>query len=145
MKENLKTIITSKDKSVEILRGTPTVVIGERINPTGRKAVLAALQAGDFEIVKSDALRQVEAGAKILDVNAGVPGADEPKHDRHRVSDLAAIEAMISAEDDRPFCHFHAASLPHSPLLNSSSVVTWRYCRSSLPRSDSPTIGVDST
>jgi uncharacterized sulfatase len=49
-----------------------------------------------------------------------VPGADEPKHDRHRISDLAAIEAMVAAEDDRPFCHFHAASLPHSPLLNKS-------------------------
>ena len=49
-----------------------------------------------------------------------VTGADEPRHDRHRVSDLAAIEAMVSSDDDRPFCHFHAASLPHNPELNES-------------------------
>ena len=77
MTENLKTIISSNTKSVEILRGNPTVIIGERINPTGRKKVLAALQEGDFEIVRKDAVDQVAAGAHILDVNAGVPGADE--------------------------------------------------------------------
>ncbi len=52
-------------------------MIGERINPTGRKQVLKALQENDFASVRSDALSQVEAGAKVLDVNAGVPGADE--------------------------------------------------------------------
>ena len=78
MPENLKTIVSSKTKTVEINREGPTVIIGERINPTGRKRVLAALQEGDFEIVRQDALSQVAAGAAILDVNAGVPGADEP-------------------------------------------------------------------
>ena len=53
-------------------------MIGERINPTGRKTVLAALEAGDFDIVRTDAISQVQAGAEVLDVNAGVPGADEP-------------------------------------------------------------------
>jgi 5-methyltetrahydrofolate--homocysteine methyltransferase len=56
----------------------PTAIIGERINPTGRKAVLEALQAGNFDIVRKDALDQVAAGAAALDINAGVPGADEP-------------------------------------------------------------------
>lgn len=73
------TTLTSNSQTVSISRNHPTVIIGERINPTGRKAVLAALQAGDFDIIKKDALAQVEAGAAILDVNAGVPGADEPK------------------------------------------------------------------
>ncbi|MFL7814135.1 MAG: dihydropteroate synthase [Anaerolineales bacterium] len=77
MSENLTTIISSKDKSVEINRSNPTVIIGERINPTGRKALLAELKEGKFDIVKRDAVAQVEAGAKIIDVNAGVPGADE--------------------------------------------------------------------
>lgn len=79
MAENLKTIVASKTKSVEILRGNPTVIIGERINPTGRKKVLAALQNGNFDIIRQDAVSQVAAGAHILDVNAGVPGADEPE------------------------------------------------------------------
>ncbi len=78
MSENLTTVVSSKTQTVEINRGNPTVIIGERINPTGRKLMLKALQAGDFDIVRRDAVNQVEAGAKILDVNAGVPGADEP-------------------------------------------------------------------
>ncbi|MCB9420484.1 MAG: dihydropteroate synthase [Ardenticatenaceae bacterium] len=78
MTNNLTTIVASKSKTVKISRDLPTVIIGERINPTGRKAVLAALKEGDFDIVRQDAISQVEAGAAILDVNAGVPGADEP-------------------------------------------------------------------
>jgi 5-methyltetrahydrofolate--homocysteine methyltransferase len=78
MAENLTTIVSSKTQTVEINRGNFTAIIGERINPTGRKLMLKALQAGDFDIVRRDAKSQVAAGAKILDVNAGVPGADEP-------------------------------------------------------------------
>jgi 5-methyltetrahydrofolate--homocysteine methyltransferase len=78
MTDNLITSIASKTTSVDICRENPTVIIGERINPTGRKKVLAALEAGDFGIVRTDAITQVQAGAKALDVNAGVPGADEP-------------------------------------------------------------------
>jgi 5-methyltetrahydrofolate--homocysteine methyltransferase len=63
---------------VLISRDRPCVIIGERINPTGRKKLAAALQEGNFDIVRRDAVAQVEAGAKILDVNVGVPGADEP-------------------------------------------------------------------
>jgi 5-methyltetrahydrofolate--homocysteine methyltransferase len=79
MPENLTTIVSSATQTVEISRDQPTAIIGERINPTGRKQVLAALQAGNFEQIRQDALAQVAAGAAILDVNAGVPGADEPK------------------------------------------------------------------
>lgn len=78
MTTDLTTVVSSATQTVEISRANPTAIIGERINPTGRKKVLAALQAGDFETVRQDALKQVEAGATILDVNAGVPGADEP-------------------------------------------------------------------
>lgn len=78
MTENLTTLVSSKTIKVEINRANPTVIIGERINPTGRKLMLKALQEGNFEVVRRDAKSQVEAGAKILDVNAGVPGADEP-------------------------------------------------------------------
>lgn len=78
MAESLTTIVSSKTQTVEISRQRPTVVIGERINPTGRKKVLAALQEGNFDMVRQDAEQQVAAGAAILDVNAGVPSADEP-------------------------------------------------------------------
>jgi len=78
MAENLTTVVSSKTQTVEINRAKPTVIIGERINPTGRKQVLKALQEGNFDIVREDAASQVAAGAAVLDVNAGVPGADEP-------------------------------------------------------------------
>lgn len=79
MSKNLITTVKSKSETVEIHRGTATVIIGERINPTGRKKVLAALKEGNFDQVRQDAIDQVAAGAKVLDVNAGVPGADEPE------------------------------------------------------------------
>ena len=78
MSKNLTTVLKTKTKTVEISRDLPTVIIGERINPTGRKIVMESLQAGNFEIVRKDALNQVAAGAGVLDINAGVPGADEP-------------------------------------------------------------------
>ena len=57
----------------------PYAIIGERINPTGRKSLGPEFVAGDFSRARSDALAQVAAGAKVLDVNAGIPGCDEPK------------------------------------------------------------------
>ena len=77
MSGNLTTTLSFKNNKVFISRDNPTVMIGERINPTGRKAVLQALQENNFDIVRSDAINQVNAGAGVLDVNAGVPGADE--------------------------------------------------------------------
>ncbi|HXW20514.1 MAG TPA: dihydropteroate synthase [Roseiarcus sp.] len=69
----------SSDKSEVVIGfGRPFVMIGERINPTGRKLLAAEMAAGDFSRVVADALAQVEAGAQMLDVNAGVPLADEP-------------------------------------------------------------------
>ena len=74
---NLETTVSSKTSSVTISRDGPLVIIGERINPTGRRKLMAALQEGNLEVVRKDAAAQVKAGAAILDVNAGVPGADE--------------------------------------------------------------------
>jgi 5-methyltetrahydrofolate--homocysteine methyltransferase len=74
---NLETIVSSPTQTVTISRDGPVVLIGERINPTGRKKLMAALQEGNMDVVRRDAAAQVEAGAAILDVNAGLPGADE--------------------------------------------------------------------
>ncbi len=97
MAENLTTVVSSAKKTVEINRDRPTVIIGERINPTGRKQVLAAFAAGDFEIARTDAIAQVEAGAHMLDVNAGVPGADEPAL-------LTQVLKTVMATTDVPLC-----------------------------------------
>ena len=97
MAEDLTTIVSSKTQTVEIHRDNPTTIIGERINPTGRKRLLRELKAGNLDMVRSDAVAQVEAGAKIIDVNTGVPGADE----------AALIKDMIAAVQevtDMPLC-----------------------------------------
>lgn len=72
------TIISSATKEVVIGFDRPFAVIGERINPTGRKLLAEEMKNGDFSRVEADALAQVAAGATILDVNAGIPLADEP-------------------------------------------------------------------
>jgi 5-methyltetrahydrofolate--homocysteine methyltransferase len=73
-----ETTISSKSKTVIIGPERPFTIIGERINPTGRKLLAQEMAAGNYERVKKDALAQVEAGAHMLDVNAGIPLADEP-------------------------------------------------------------------
>lgn len=73
----METIISSPTKTVIIGPERPFVIIGERINPTGRKLLAKEMAEGNFERVRADAIAQVEAGAHMLDVNAGVPMADE--------------------------------------------------------------------
>lgn len=73
-----ETVVSSASREVRIGFDRPFVVIGERINPTGRKILAEEMKNGDFSRVVSDALAQVEAGAHMLDVNAGIPLADEP-------------------------------------------------------------------
>lgn len=73
------TVVSSHKKTVVIGFDRPFCVIGERINPTGRKKLAAEMAAGDYSTVQADALAQVEAGAHMLDVNAGIPLADEPR------------------------------------------------------------------
>lgn len=97
MVKDLTTIVSSKTQTVEIHRSKSTTIIGERINPTGRKKLLNELKAGNLDMVQSDAKAQVEAGAKIIDVNAGVPGADESAL-------IAEMIAAIQEVTDMPLC-----------------------------------------
>jgi 5-methyltetrahydrofolate--homocysteine methyltransferase len=73
-----RTVISSASREVVIGDDRPFVIIGERINPTGRKLLAEEMRRGDFSRVERDVLSQVEAGAHMLDVNAGIPLADEP-------------------------------------------------------------------
>ena len=74
----MQTVVSSKTKTVIIGPDRPFTIIGERINPTGRKLLARQMAAGNYDRVRSDALAQVQAGAHMLDVNAGIPLADEP-------------------------------------------------------------------
>jgi 5-methyltetrahydrofolate--homocysteine methyltransferase len=121
MAENLTTIVSSATQTVEINRDRPTVIIGERINPTGRKQVLAALKEGNFDMVRKDAVDQVAAGALILDVNAGVPGADEPAlllQVMRTVMDVTDVPLCIDTADpqalEAALSHYEGKALVNS-------------------------------
>jgi len=89
--------VSSATKEVVISDSRPTVLIGERLNPTGKAKLAAALQAGDMQVVQAEALAQVQAGADVLDVNVGVPGVDE-------VSLLPRAVQAVMEVVDVPLC-----------------------------------------
>ena len=86
-----ETLLSSATRDVVIGFDRPFVVIGERINPTGRKALAAEMAAGNFDTVVADAVAQVEAGAQMLDVNAGISLADEPAILAHTIGLVQSI------------------------------------------------------
>lgn len=91
------TVLSSATREVVIGFDRPFVMIGERINPTGRRKLAEEMAAGDFSTVVADALAQVEAGAQMLDVNAGIPLADEP-------AILAQVIELVQSITDVPLC-----------------------------------------
>jgi len=93
----LETVLRSRTREVVISIDRPFVVIGERINPTGRKVLAAEMKEGRMDRVKADAIAQAAAGAHMLDVNAGIPAIDEP------ALLVAAIKA-VSEVSDLPIC-----------------------------------------
>jgi 5-methyltetrahydrofolate--homocysteine methyltransferase len=92
-----ETRLSSATREVVMGFDRPFVLIGERINPTGRKKLAAEMAAGDFSTVLSDAVAQVDAGAHMLDVNAGIPLADEP-------GILAEAVRLVQSVTDVPLC-----------------------------------------
>jgi len=90
-----RTVLASATREVVIGFDQPFVIIGERINPTGRKLLAEEMKNGDFSRVSADAIAQVEAGAHMLDVNAGIPLADEP-------GILAATVSLVQSLTDVP-------------------------------------------
>lgn len=119
----METKLSLKEKTVTISPNHPFVVIGERINPTRRKKLAQSLTEGDFSLVQEEAKMQVQAGAQVLDVNAGVPGADEP------AMLTGAVKAIMEVVDV-PLCFDSAnpkalaAALeiyPGKALLNSTT------------------------
>jgi 5-methyltetrahydrofolate--homocysteine methyltransferase len=92
-----ETVLSSTTREVPIGFDRPFVIIGERINPTGRPTLAEEMRAGNFDTVVADALAQVEAGAHMLDVNAGIPLADEP-------AILARAVELVQSVTDVPLC-----------------------------------------
>jgi 5-methyltetrahydrofolate--homocysteine methyltransferase len=119
--KTMQTLLRSLTSEVKIDTEGPIVMIGEKINPTGRKKLAEALQARNFDYVRELAKQQVAAGADILDINVGVPGLDE-------VELIAEVVKVVAAEVTVPLCidspnpKVMAAGLavaPGKPLVNS--------------------------
>lgn len=115
-----RTVVTSGSRAVEI-PFDDTIIIGERINPTGKKKLRAALESGDVAYVLREAVSQAEAGAHVLDVNVGVPGIDEPAvldatvQAVQSVTDLPLqIDTSDPAALERAMRHYNG-----KPLVNS--------------------------
>ncbi len=123
-----RTVIESKTNTVIMGFDEPFCVIGERINPTGRKKLAAELEAGDFSTVEKDALAQVLAGANILDINAGVVYNSNPNPNETEPPLMTKIIQLVQGLVDVPLCI--DSSVPEAleagliaaegrPLLNS--------------------------
>ena len=93
----MDTVLSSRSREVVISIDRPFVIIGERINPTGRKVLAAEMKAGRMDRVKADAIAQAAAGAHMLDVNAGIPAIDEPAL-------LVATIKAVSEVSNLPIC-----------------------------------------
>jgi 5-methyltetrahydrofolate--homocysteine methyltransferase len=93
----MHTVLSSATKTITIGHDQPFCIIGERINPTGRKKFQEQLRAGDFSALEADVIAQVEGGATMLDVNMGAPLIDEPVA-------LATAVTMIQEMTDLPLC-----------------------------------------
>ena len=121
MSINLTTLLKSKTKTIKISRDLPTAIIGERINPTGRKAVLEALKAGNFDIIRKDAIDQVTAGASALDINAGVPGVDEPALIQQIIRNVTeVVDAPLCIDTADPLALAAALSIYEGKALINS-------------------------
>lgn len=99
-----RTVIESKTKTVTIGFDEPFCVIGERINPTGRKKLAAELEAGDFSTVEKDALEQVACGAMVLDVNAGVVYNSNPDPNQTEPPLMRRMIELVQGLVDVPLC-----------------------------------------
>jgi 5-methyltetrahydrofolate--homocysteine methyltransferase len=93
----METRVSSATREVFITDEGPTVLIGERINPSGKKKLAEALKSGDFDVVRREAIAQVEAGADILDVNVVCPGVEE-------IAVLPKVVEKVMASVDAPLC-----------------------------------------
>ena len=116
-----ETVVSSATKEVVIGFERPFVIIGERINPTGRKILAAEMAAGDFSRVERDAIAQVEAGAHMLDVNAGIPLADEPAILAQAIKLVQAVTEVPLSIDSSIVAALEAGLTVYEgkPLVNS--------------------------
>lgn len=118
-----RTALTSRSQYLYLGPQFPTAVIGERINPTGRKLLRQDIQEGHFAAVKKEALGQIQAGAKILDVNMGVPGIDQAQAMKRAIQELSSlVQAPLAIDTTDPLAlEAGLKAYPGRALINSVS------------------------
>jgi len=123
-----RTVVASRTRTVTIGFDEPFCVIGERINPTGRRKLAAELEAGDFSTVEKDTLEQVACGAMVLDVNAGVVYNSNPDPNQTEPPLMRQMLRTVTALTDTPLCidssvpaalEAGLAEIDGRPLVNS--------------------------
>ena len=116
-------MLTSRSKTVTVDKDLPTVLIGERINPTGRKKLAAEIKEGSFLSVKKEAIDQVKAGAKLLDVNMGVGGIDQAAAMQRAVTEIAQLTdaPLVIDTSDAAALEAGLRAYPGRALINSVS------------------------
>lgn len=122
------TALTSRSKTIYLGADHPTVIIGERINPTGRKQLAADIASGQFISVKKEALSQVRAGAQLLDVNMGVPGIDQAKAMQYVIQELSMLvdTPLVIDTTDVNALEAGLKAYPGRALINSVSAESER-------------------
>ena len=116
-------MLASRSKTVTIDKDLPTVLIGERINPTGRKKLAAEIKEGSFISVKREAIDQVKAGARLLDINMGVGGIDQASAMRRAITEISQLTdaPLVIDTTDAEALEAGLRIYPGRALINSVS------------------------
>jgi len=119
----METVLEGKNSRVVISKTAPTVIIGERLNPTGKKKLTAALKDRNFDYIIKEAIRQIEAGAHIIDINVGAAGINEEELLPEVVKKVCeAVDVPICIDSSKPAALEAALKVcPGRPLLNSTT------------------------
>ncbi|TKJ38420.1 homocysteine methyltransferase [candidate division LCP-89 bacterium B3_LCP] len=122
-RDRCRSRLSSRDCTIEICADQPIRMIGERINPTGRKKLRAELREGKFHLVRQEAIEQAKAGADVLDINVGVPGINEPETMRQVIKVVQqAVNLPICIDSSNPEAiRVALEEIEGKPLINSTT------------------------
>jgi 5-methyltetrahydrofolate--homocysteine methyltransferase len=119
----MQTILRGRDRAIIISHENPTIIVGERINPTNRSVLAEAIRQGNWNFIRDEAVNQVKRGADVIDVNVSVPGIDEPAAMTHAVKVISeALDVPLSIDSSSGAAIEAALKVcPGKALINSAT------------------------